>query len=235
MKVAIVQSNYIPWRGYFDLIDEVDLFVFYDDVKYTAKNWRNRNRIKTANGPMWLSVPVRHGHSTLIQEAEIDHQQEWVNKHVRSLTLAYQKAPFFKAYAAEFFDLLSQRFLTISALNVAACRWVIDRLGIRTRTCMSAELGIAGPNRGRRDRPLAVLRHLGAATYLSGPTARAYTDVAGFAAAGIGLEFKSYEYPEYPQLHGAFEPHVTVLDLLFNCGDRSRDYLKSLKPNERVL
>lgn len=232
MKVAIIQSNYIPWRGYFDLIDDVDLFVFYDDVKYTPKNWRNRNRIKTVNGPMWLSVPVLHGSNTLIQEAEIDYKQRWVNKHVRSLTLAYQKAPFFKPYAGEFFDLLSQRFSTISALNVAACRWVMDRLGIRTRTCMSAELGIGGVT---PDRPLAILRRLGATAYLSGPTAKAYTDVAGYAAAGIGLEFKSYEYPEYPQLHGAFEPHVTILDLLFNCGDRSRDYLKSLKPNEKVL
>lgn len=232
MKVAIVQSNYIPWRGYFDLIDDVDLFVFYDDVQYTAKNWRNRNRIKTVNGPMWLSVPVLHQRETLIQQAEILYQQRWVSKHVRSLTLAYQEAPFFKTYAGEFFDLLSEQFPTISALNVAACTWVMGRLGTRTRTCMSAELGIRGAT---RNRPLAILKRLGATAYLSGPTAKPYTDVEAFAAAGIGLEFKSYEYPDYPQLHGAFEPRVSILDLLFNCGDNSRDYLKSLKPNEKIL
>lgn len=232
MKVAIVQSNYIPWRGYFDLIDDVDLFVFYDDVQYTAKNWRNRNRIKTGNGPMWLSVPVLHHRHTLIQEAEIDYRQRWVSKHVRSLTLAYQDAPFFKTYAGEFFDLLTRRFSKLSALNVAACQWVMDHLGIRTRTCMAAELGIGGsvPNR-----PLAILKRLGATAYLSGPTAKPYTDVEAFAAAGIALEFKSYEYADYPQLHGAFEARVSILDLLFNCGPKSRDYVKSLKPNEKIL
>lgn len=227
----MVQSNYIPWRGYFDLIDDVDLFVFYDDVRYTAKNWRNRNRIKTANGPKWLSVPVRHHRDTLIQEAEIDYKQRWVGKHIRSLTLAYEKAPFFKTYAGPYFDLLARRFSTISALNVAACRWVMDCLAIHARTCMSAELGIAGAT---RNRPLAILKRLGATAYLSGPTAKPYTDVEAFAAAGIGLEFKSYEYADYPQLHGTFEARVSILDLLFNCGSEARRHLKSLKPNETL-
>lgn len=232
MKAGIIQSNYIPWRGYFDLIDDVDLFIFYDDVVYTPKNWRNRNRIKTVHGTMWLTVPVRHRSTTLIQEAEIDYDSRWVDKHIRSVTLAYQKAPYFRSYAAEFFDLLALRHPVISALNIAVCRWVMDKLDIRTRTCMSTEFGIGG---SKYDRPVAILQHVGATAYLSGPTARAYTDMSLYEAAGISVEYKSYEYAEYPQLHGPFEPQLTILDVLFNCGDASRSYLKSLTPNEKAF
>lgn len=225
----MIQSNYIPWRGYFDFIDDCDLFVYYDDVQYTHKDWRNRNRIKTDRGPLWLSVPVLHGQDTLIQEARIDYGTRWLDKHVRSLRLAYQKAPHFRAYAPGFFDLLHGRAETISELNVRICAWIMAQLGVKTRTRMSREVGVAGDKAGR---PLRIAQHLGATSYLSGPAARPYTDAQGFRAAGIKLEFKVYDYPEYPQLHGAFEPSVTVLDLLFNCGPEARRYLKSRQPAE---
>jgi WbqC-like protein family len=225
----MIQSNYIPWRGYFDFIDDCDLFLYYDDVQYTHRTWRNRNRIKTDRGPIWLTVPVVHDQGTLIQDARIDYGTRWLDKHIRSLTLAYGKAPHFAAYADAFFELLRGRTETISELNVRICKWIMSQLGIHTQTRMSREFGIAGD---KLDRPLLLARHLAATTYLSGPTAKPYTDAEGFRAAGIALEFKRYDYPEYPQLHGAFEPNVTVLDLLFNCGPDARRYLKSLKPNE---
>ena len=231
MKVGMIQSNYIPWRGYFDFIDEVDVFVFYDDVQYTHKDWRNRNRIKTATGLLWLSVPVVHHADTLIQNARISYQSRWVEKHIRSLSIEYRRAPFFDLYAHEFFGILNSRPQTISALNVAICKWVMSILDIRTQTRMSCDFGIQG---NKFDRPLEILKFLGATSYLSGSTAKAYTDTRKFHEAGIGLEFKSYVYKEYPQLHGRFEPNVTILDLLFNCGKSSRDYLKSLAANEKV-
>jgi hypothetical protein len=227
----MIQSNYIPWRGYFDFIDDVDLFIFYDDVQYTHKDWRNRNKIKTPNGLMWLSVPVVHDSSTLIQDAQISYESRWVDKHIRSLAIEYGKSPFFKLCAEEFFGILRNRPRTISDLNVAACRWAMHKLDITTKTMMSSEVGVAGD---KFDRPLEILKKLGATSYLSGPTAKNYTDPQKFKEAGIGLEFKTYVYKQYPQLHGAFEPHVTILDLLFNCGASSRSYLKSLVPNERV-
>ena len=220
----MIQSNYIPWRGYFDFIDECELFVFYDDVQYTHRDWRNRNRIKTDRGTIWLTVPVLHDQHTLIQDARIDYATRWVDKHIRSLTLAYQKAPHFGRYAEGFFALLRESPPTISALNVRACLWIMGELGIRAQTRMSREFAIDG---GKDERPLRIAQHLGAAAYLAGPSARPYTDAAKFRAAGIALEFKIYDYPEYPQLHGAFEPNVTVLDLLFNCGPEARRYLKS--------
>lgn len=230
MKVGIIQSNYIPWRGYFDLMDDVDLFVFYDDVQYTGRDWRNRNRIKTSQGASWLSVPVRHGRDTLIQDAEIDYNSRWVNKHVRTLTLAYEKAPFFEYYAQTFFDVLSRRYRTISELNIALCKSVMEKLEIDTKVLTSAEFDIDG---SKYDRPLAILQHLGATSYLSGPAANSYIDADRYAAANIAVELKSYEYSTYPQLHGSFTPNLTILDLLFNCGDDSRDFLKSSGQNEK--
>jgi hypothetical protein len=229
MKVGMIQSNYIPWRGYFDFIDDCDLFVFYDDVQYTHRDWRNRNRIKTDGGPIWLSVPVIHDRHTLIQDACIDYGSRWQDKHIRSLTLAYGKAPHFVAYAEGFFELLRSRPATISELNVRTCKWIMVQLGIRTQTRMSTEFGLAGE---KDERPLRILQHLGATSYLSGPAAKPYTDAEKYRSAGIALEFKVYDYPEYPQLHGAYDPHLTVLDLLFNCGPDARRYLKSLKPVE---
>jgi len=229
VKVGIIQSSYMPWRGYFDFIDDVDLFIFYDDVKYTHRTWRNRNLIKTSNGLLWLSVPVIHGRDTLIQHAAIDYSSRWVDKHIRSLSLAYQKAPFFKAYADELFEILTRRLETISALNITICKWVLEKLSIRTALRMSSEFGVSGD---KFERPLGILKRVGATSYLAGPTARPYTDPARFQEAGIQLEFKSYEYLDYPQLFGEFRANVTVMDLLFNCGEESMSFLKSVRPNE---
>jgi len=231
VRVGISQPNFIPWRGYFDLIDDVDLFIFYHDVQYTHKDWRNRNRIKTRNGLLWLSVPVLHDSSTLICDARIDYQGRWIDKHIRSLTVAYSKAPFFRRYAPEFFALLESRFSTISELNVNVCMWVMQKLNIKTETRLSSEFKISGD---KFERPLKILKLIDATTFLVGPTAKGYTDSEKFKEAGIALEFKTYEYKEYPQLYGNFEPYVSALDLLFNCGDDSRLHLKSRLANEKV-
>lgn len=220
----MIQSNYLPWRGYFDFIDDCDLFMFYDDVQYTHKDWRNRNRIKTHAGPIWLSVPVIHDSSTLIENASIDHADRWAAKHVRSITLAYQKAPHFGRYAPGLFDIIQSKPATISELNISLCRYLMQQLGITTTLRKSSEFGIAGD---KFERPLKILRALGATSYLAGPAARPYTDAAAFRDAGIELAFKTYDYGEYPQLHGPFVPDVSVIDLLFQCGPASRAHLKS--------
>jgi hypothetical protein len=232
MRVGAIQSNYIPWRGYFDFIDDCDLFIFYDDVLYTHKSWRNRNCIKTHSGLVWLSVPVIHDQQTLIENALIDYSRRWIEKHIRSLSLNYQKSPYFYQYADGFFDILRTRPETISKLNTNICRWIMKQLDITTTVRMSSELEIKGD---RFERPLKILKYLNATSYLSGPAAKAYTDTEKFRAEGIKLDYKVYDYPVYPQIHGDFEPNVTALDLLFNCGSKSRDFLKSQTPNERIV
>jgi hypothetical protein len=231
MRVGIVQSNYLPWRGYFDLIDDCDLFVFLDDVQYTPRDWRNRNLIKTSSGTAWLTVPVEHDRETLIQDARIDYSKRWIDKHVKTLTQAYAKAPFFESYSPALFSILRSRPDTISRLNVQTCTWIMSALGINTKTAMSAELA---PNGAKDDKLLAILRATNAQSYLSGPTAKSYIDPGKFRSAGIKLEYKRYAYPEYQQLHGAFIAKVSAVDLLFNCGPGSRAYLKSQEQKELV-
>lgn len=234
MRVGIIQSNYIPWRGYFDFIDDVDLFIFYDDVQYTKNDWRNRNKIKTANGLIWLTVPAlfKLAENTLIEDVKIDYKKDWVKKHIDSVRFSYSKSPYFKAYADEFFNILNKRFDTISGLNINVITWIMSELDIKTNIKMSSEFNAGGT---KTDRLIDILKKAGATSYLSGPSAKSYLEVDKFREAGIVLEYKVYEYEEYPQLYGRFEPSVTVIDLLLNCGKDSRKYLKSLRPNEKVV
>lgn len=233
MRVGIIQSNYIPWRGYFDFIDEVDLFIFHDDLQYTKNDWRNRNKIKTDQGTIWLTVSVYNKSSSqLICDTAIDYSHGWNQKHINQLQQWYIKAPYFSEYRNEVFDILKHRFSTISDLNSTLCKWIMGKLDMKTPILLSSEFQ---PQGKKTERVMDILKKVGATTYLSGPAAKGYLEEDKFKHAGIDLEYKVYEYPEYPQLYGKFEPQVSVLDLIFNCGKESRKYLKSLKPNEKVI
>jgi len=227
MKVGMIQSNYLPWRGYFDFMDDVDLFIFYDDVQYTHRDWRNRNKIKTSNGTQWISVPVIHNNATLICNAEIDYSQKWIEKHIKSITLAYTKADYFEKYSKPLFDILHEKHHTISALNISLIKWVMGVLDINTEIRMSSEFGIEGD---KYKRPLNILKKIGATEYLSGPTAKEYTNEKEFIESGISLEYKTYDYIEYPQLWGPYQNNVSIIDLIFNCGQNAKNYFKSLAP-----
>ena len=230
MKVGIIQSSYIPWRGYFDFIDEVDLFIFLDDTQYTRRDWRNRNRIKTKDGTMWLSVPVNvKDRDALINEVRIDHAQPWANQHTKSLQRCYAKAPYFEQYYPELFALPQSRPTLLSDLNIALIRWITKQLGINTPLLISADLQAHGSKTGRL---IDLLKKVEADCYVSGPAAKGYLDVEMFRKNRIRLEYKSYDYPPYPQLWGDFIGNVSVLDLLFNVGSDARDFLKSRTPNE---
>lgn len=232
MKVGIIQSNFIPWRGYFDFIDDVDLFIFYDDVQYSKNDWRNRNKLKTVNGAEWITVPVRSfSLSQLIQETPIDYRG-WGKKHKKQIIQWYAKARFFKQYCDELFAILEVKYETISELNVTLCRWIMKKLEISTLTRMSSEFLLNG---SKTERLIDLLEKVGATIYVSGPAGRSYLDEKLFQEAGISLEYKNYDYPTYPQLWGDFVGEVSVLDLLFNTGPEARKYLKSTKPNEVVV
>jgi WbqC-like protein family len=217
MRCVILQPSYIPWRGYFDLIHRADVFVFYDDVQYDKNGWRNRNRIKTARGTQWLTIPVPQkgvvsGRIPINAMAPIG--DAWAREHVAALTQSYGEAPFFddewlRRLYADPPSLLAD-FTIATTIELAA------RLGIRdTRFLRSSALRATGH---KTDRVIEVLREVGATHYLSGPSARDYIEPEKFAGAGIELEWMTYEYPEYPQLHPPFDPFVTVLDLLFMTG-----------------
>ncbi len=227
MIAVILQPSYIPWRGYFDQIRLSDLFIFYDDVQYDKHGWRNRNQIKTAQGKKWLTIPVHSGgvtHGIIIKDVKIDWTKPWPQHHIRSLTSSYNKAPFFKKYLPLLEAFYERRDESIADFTIETTIALARELGIqRTRFLRSSELdGIAGE---KTDRLIQILKRVGATHYISGPSARDYIEVEKFAEAHIGLEFMQYNYPAYTQLYPPYDPHVSVLDVLFMTGDRAASYL----------
>ena len=233
MRVGVIQSSYIPWRGYFDFIASVDRFVFHDDIQYTKSDWRNRNRIKTSKGTEWLTVPVHHKDiSQLICETNIDSSTVWQHKHLRKFKENYRDAPYAKVAMDILASVQVAHSSTISCLNVELTSRICEYLGIVTPLMHSSELALVGT---RTDRLIDLLKKLHATTYLSGPSADAYLDKEAFRMNGIRLEYKSYDYGPYPQLWGPFEGAVTVLDLIANCGPDAKNHIRSRMPNQVII
>ena len=223
-RVAILQSNYVPWKGYFDIIHDVDLFIFYDDVQFTKNDWRNRNRIKTAAGPEWITIPVGQDLNRLVCEVAIK-DSSWQVKHWRTLQQNYGRCPHFERYKGYFENIyLGRNWQNLSELNASLIRHIArEFLGCQTEFADSRSWSISGQ---KLDRLLDLVIQSGAATYLSGPAAKDYIDPARFAAAGVALEWKSYDcYPEYIQRFPPFEHGVSILDLLFNAGPDAPDLI----------
>lgn len=224
-KVAIVQSNYIPWKGYFDLIAAVDEFILYDDMQYTRRDWRNRNLIKTPRGLEWLSVPVKvkGKYSQKIRETEID-GSAWAAAHWKALGLNYRRARHFQCVARWLEPLYKGKYRGISDLNRTLIEAVCQFLAIRTKISNSWDYELA---EGKTERLASLCVQAGGSVYISGPSARSYIDPSAFDAAGIQLRWFDYTgYPEYPQLWGMFEHGVSIVDLLFNCGRDAPQYMK---------
>jgi hypothetical protein len=226
-SVAIVQSNYIPWKGYFDLIARVDEFILYDDMQYTRRDWRNRNRIKTQHGVQWLTIPVdvKGKYYQAIKDTLIS-ERGWARSHWQTLQHAYGRAPYFAEYRERFAELYARagaltRLSDVNHLFLAA---LCEMLGIHTRISWSMNYRLSD---GRTERLVELCRQAGATEYVSGPAARAYMDESCFAAAGIGIAYMDYGgYPEYPQLYPPFEHGVTVADLLFHTGADAPAFMK---------
>ena len=223
-RVAVLQSSYIPWKGYFDIIHDVDTFIFYDDVQFTYQDWRSRNRVIANIKPVWLTVPTGSNIKRLINEVPLaDHR--WQRKHWSTIRHAYTKARHFRDYA-EFFEslYLGTDWKSLSEMNQSITKRIArEILGIQTEFRDSAEFDARG---SKLDRLIDLLVKAGATHYLSGPAARAYIDPQRFEEAGIQLEYKDYSgYPEHRQLSETFEHAVSVLDLLFNAGPDAPYYI----------
>lgn len=224
MRVVINQSNYLPWKGYFDLIHDADLFIFLDDVQYTHRDWRSRNRIKSAQGSLWLTIPVGNARNLFVNEVPLP-SGEWRNDHWNSIRHAYSKSRYFSKYAAFFSEIYSKpRWATLSEFNQFLIKTIArDHLGIQTKFIDSADLNVTET---KQDRIIALLKAVGAKTYISGPAAKAYLDPLRFADEKIELIWKDYSnYPEYPQPHGPFDHAVSIIDLLFAVGPKARNYI----------
>jgi hypothetical protein len=235
-SVAIVQSCYVPWKGYFDLIAAVDEFVLYDDRQFTRRDWRNRNRIKTPHGTRWLTIPVetKGRYHQRIDETVIE-DPGWAERHWKTIVHNYASAPYFPEYRGLLEELYGAAATEtrLSLVNRRFLEAICELLGIRTTFAWSTDYPVEG---AQTERLVALCEASGATAYLSGPRARSYLDEALFAEAGIRLSYFDYSgYPEYPQLHPPFEHTVTILDLVLNTGPEARRYMKSfagvLSPN----
>ena len=231
--IAILQSCYIPWKGYFDIVGLVDEFILYDETQYTRRDWRNRNRIKTAAGLTWLTIPVnvKSKYHQLIAETEIQ-DSRWAASHFRSIEVNYRRAAHFQDYAGLIEDLYAKAAneKRLSKVNELFLRALCELLDIPTQITQSSDYGSEGQ---KTDRLISICLRAGATDYLSGPSAKDYLEPEKFAAHGIKLHFMDYSgYPAYRQLFGAFEHEVSIVDLLFNEGPRALEFMKThlIKP-----
>jgi hypothetical protein len=227
VRISIIQSCYIPWRGFFDLIGRCDQYVIFDHVQYVKRHWHNRNRIKTASGLEWLTIPVISSgrREQTIDTVEIE--KSWAEKHWRTIELAYRRAPYFATMAPRvrgWYERAAKEAL-LTEVNTLFLSEIAALLGLGTRFVRDTAYPAEG---SKTERLLTIIQAAGADTYLSGPSATTYLDVALLAAAGVAVEWMNYDgYPPYPQLHNRFEPSVSVLDLLFNVGPEALHYLKN--------
>lgn len=223
-RVAVLQSSYIPWKGYFDIIHDVDTFIFYDDVQFTYQDWRSRNRVIANGKPVWLTVPTGGDIKRLINEVFLPNPT-WQKKHWSTIRHAYTKSPGFREYAGAFEEIyLGRQWTSLSEMNQHATKTIAkDILGIGTEFRDSLEFEADG---SKLDRLIDLLVKAGATHYLSGPAARSYIDPQRFEDAGIQLEYKDYAgYPEYKQLSDDFEHGVSIVDMLFNTGTDAPYYI----------
>ncbi|EDY80597.1 WbqC-like protein family [Verrucomicrobiia bacterium DG1235] len=227
MKIALLQSNYIPWKGNFDMINMSDKYVIYDEVQYTKGDWRNRNRIKTLNGTcQWLTIPVKLEHTEqTIDETHIA-DSKWKQKHWGMISSNYSKAPYFKKFKARIKDLYETTPEDkLSRINRHFIEGICDILKINTPIYDSREFSLI---EGKQERIIDLCKKLEADVYLCGPAAKSYIQEELFEANGVKLEWMDYSgYPEYPQIAGDFEHAVSILDLLFSVGDDYPKYMKS--------
>jgi hypothetical protein len=226
-KIVITQSNYIPWKGYFDGINIADEFVIYDDMQYTKRDWRNRNQIKTPQGLIWLSVPVEVSgkYFQKINETKIS-DKAWGKQHWNMLKQNYAKAPCFVETKDAFEELyLNNNFELLTELNQAFLERIMNFLEIKTKISRSEKFTL---HEEKTQRLVNVCAECNATDYYSGAAAKAYMDESKFKDKNINVHYFDYSgYPEYPQLYGEFQHSVTILDLIFNTGTNATKYMKS--------
>ncbi|MEZ8825278.1 WbqC family protein [Vibrio amylolyticus] len=225
-KLAISQSNYIPWKGYFDLIASVSTFVIYDDMQYTKNDWRNRNKIMTPNGSQWLTIPVDTGgkFGQKISEVKINNRP-WQKKHWKTISQNYSKSPFFNDYKSLFETLyLDSHYERLSDVNYSFIKVICEILGITTKLVWSNELILHGE---RNERLVNICKQLDSKVYVSAPAAKDYLQIDNFSQNNIEVEWFNYDgYKEYQQIGSEFCHNVSVLDLIFNMGPDARSYLR---------
>jgi len=237
MRVVVLQPTYLPWMGYFGMIDVADTFVFYDDVQFSVQSWQQRNKIKTSQGWMWLTVPIMRHFGSRIKDTRINNSTSWSKKHWESISQNYSKAPFLEKYAAVFKEVYENEQEYLVHLNITLIKRITEILGLKTKFIVASDLNVDGV---KTERLLNMLKKVGASDYISGPGAKVYVEVNSLKENNIKLYWYEYQHPVYPQKGGDFMPYLSVIDLLFNVGDEALSYIRkgsqnALKLDKRCL
>lgn len=225
-RVAILQPSYLPWLGFFDQMAQADTFVFLDDVQFTRRDWRNRNKIRTREGWGWLTVPIiqKGKFEQTLMETRIDRSTGWSEKHSETLRHHYAKTPHFDYYFPQLQSIYNRNHELLVDLCLDSISWIQKVLNIKTPSQKSSELNLGEK---KQERILAICRSLGATHYFSGEAAKDYLSEEAFLRYNISLEFQDYKHPEYRQRYANFVPHLSILDLIFNHGDKSFQILST--------
>ena len=226
MRAVVLQPTYLPWMGYFGMIDIADIFVFYDDVQFSVQSWQQRNKIKSMNGNwMWLSVPIVRNFGRNIKEVQINNAADWRKKHWASISQSYAKTAYFKDYKEEIENIYESEWEYLCDLNISVIKKVAGLLSVRMpQFIRSSELeDISGE---KTDRLLLTLKKIGADEYISGPAAKEYMEGNKLEQKGIKLYWYEYQHPAYPQIRGEFIPYLSAIDLVFNTGSEALKYIR---------
>jgi len=219
MIVGIHQPQYLPWIGYFHKMLNADVFCYLDNVQYKKNEWQNRNRIKTSRGWQWLTVPVKYRFPQKINEVRVNNSMEWGRKHLQALITNYGKAPYFSDLIGFFEETYQCKWISLSDLNLHVTEFIRGQLGLANKpTVLASRLNLGNDPTGRL---IDICRALGADTYLAGRCGEKYMDMQQFKICGLKVITQAFEHPTYPQRFGAFEPCLSAIDLLFNCGPQS--------------
>jgi hypothetical protein len=224
MIISVHQPQYLPWLGFFDKIDKSDCFVFLDNVQYKKREFQNRNKIRTKNGWIWLTVPVvsKGRYTQKIREVQIDNSVNWAEKHLKNMLANYSHAAHFKQYFGFFQDLYSSKWDKLTELNIAIIKKILEFLGISKQIYLESQLDISSE---KSLRIIDICKKLNADTYLSGLGGKDYLDQGLFKKNNIKLIFQDFSHPQYPQLFKPFIPYMSIIDLLNNCGKDSLSIL----------
>lgn len=225
-RVVILQPGFIPWLGFFELMFRCDIFVFLDDVQYTKRDWRSRNRIKTSDGTRWLTLPVKtkDNFKQLIKDAELDNNQNWIKQHLRTLKMNYSRAPFFNTFYPKIEEIYNCPRNLLYDLDVALIKLLMNELGLERKLLRSSEMQIP-VNASAKNRIIEICKTVGATHFYNGAAGRTIYDNKSFMKRNIVLEFQEYRHPVYNQLWDKFVPYLSVIDLIFNHGEESLDIL----------
>ncbi len=229
MIVAVHQPQYLPWLGYFDKIRIADVFCYLDNVQYKKNEWQNRNRIKTAQNWQWLTVPVHYRFPQKINEVEINNSVNWKKKHLQALITNYSKAPYFKDYITPLEDVFTKDWELLSEFNIGLLERLREFLNLHDKPAIPASSMVLRDD--PTERLIDICKAVGADTYLAGQDGRTYMDLERFRANGITLITQEFKHPVYPQLYDEFQSHMSIVDLLFNCGPESIKIIEAANPS----